>query len=56
MSERYERNGRIQRAFSYAYGGGGGCVRIEYGNIALKPVNDFVDSILVLILGELEIN
>lgn len=22
MSERYERNGRIQRAFSYAYGGG----------------------------------
>lgn len=33
-----------------------GCVRIEYGNIALKPVNDFVDSILVLILGELEIN
>lgn len=36
--------------------GRGGCVRIEYGNIALKPVNDFVDSILVLILGELEIN
>lgn len=35
---------------------GRGCVRIEYGNIALKPVNDFVDSILVLILGELEIN
>lgn len=54
MSERYERNGRIQRAFSYAYGGGEGVC--EYGNIALKPVNDFVDSILVLILGELEIN
>lgn len=31
-------------------------MRIEYGNIALKPVNDFVDLILVLILGELEIN
>lgn len=31
-------------------------MRIEYGNIVLKPVNDFIDSILVLILGELEIN